>query len=99
MAGSQRLRARHAAVNVLAVVAAASVRVGRGWQPFRQGSRELAHKPAQTLTAPLPIGAVGARTPAAGSAVADPLEDLERLIELLALVAEQLAQLTALLLG
>ena len=39
------------------------------------------------------------RPSAARSAVADPLEDLERLVELLALVAEQLVQLGALLVG
>ena len=66
---------------------------------FAKRSRELADKPVETLAATLPVRAFCARPSAARSAVADPLEDLERLVELLALVAEQLVQLGALLVG
>lgn len=58
MTGAERLRARHVAVDVLAVVAAIAVRVRRRRQPLRQRSRELADKPVQTLAATLPVRAV-----------------------------------------
>ncbi len=60
---------------------------------------EACPQAVQTLAAPLPVSALGTRPPAARSPVADPLEDLERLGELLALIAEQLPQLGALLVG
>src|SRR5450755_4037324 len=81
----------------MAVVPPATVRVRRGRQPFGERAGELAHKAVQTLAATLAVRAFCARPSAARSAVTDPLEDLERLAELLAPVAEQLAQLGALL--
>src|SRR5450755_3544493 len=83
----------------MAVVPPATVRVRRGRQPFGERAGELAHKAVETLAATLAVRAFCARPSAARSAVADPLEDLERLVELFALVAEQLAQLGALHVG
>src|SRR5450755_4409372 len=83
----------------MAVVPPATVRVRRGRQPFGERAGELAHKAVETLAATLAVRAFCARPSAARSAVTDPLEDLERLAELLALGAEQLVQLGALHVG